>query len=62
MDEDDLEPKKMSKSLEPRVFDTLSIEELTTYIEELKAEISRAEAAIQAKKGFRDTAEDVFGP
>ena len=41
--------------------DTLSIEELTTYIEELKAEIARAEAVIQAKKGFRDTAEGVFG-
>ena len=61
MDEDDLEPKKTKKSFEPRIFDTLSIEELTTYIEELKAEISRAEAAIQAKQGFRDTAEDVFG-
>ena len=60
MDEDDLEPKTR-KSFEPRVFDTLSIEELTAYIEELKAEIARAEAAIQAKQGFRDTAEGVFG-
>ncbi len=61
MDEDDLEPKKASTSFEPRVFDALSIEELTTYIEELKAEIARAEAVIQAKKGFRDTAEGIFG-
>ena len=62
MDEDDLEPKKTTTSFVPRVFDTLSIEELTTYIEELKAEITRAEAMIQSKKGFRDTAEGVFGP
>jgi uncharacterized small protein (DUF1192 family) len=60
MDEDDLEPTKTSKSFEPRVFDTLSVEELTAYIEELKSEIARAEAAIDAKKGFRDSAEGVF--
>jgi uncharacterized small protein (DUF1192 family) len=58
-DEDDLRPKS-GKSFEPRVFDTLSIEELTAYIAELQAEIARAEAAIGAKQGFRDSAEDVF--
>ena len=59
MDEDEIEPKGKS-SFEPRVFDTLSIEELKRYIAELKAEIARAEAAIGAKEGFRDSAEDVF--
>ena len=61
MDEDDLEPRKTKNSFEPRALDNLSIEELTDYIEELKGEIARAEAAIEAKKGFRDSAESVFG-
>lgn len=59
MDEDDLEPVKRT-NLEPKVFDTCSIEEIEAYIGELKAEISRSEAAIAAKKGFRSSAEDVF--
>ncbi|MDX1486130.1 MAG: DUF1192 domain-containing protein [Alphaproteobacteria bacterium] len=59
MDEDEIQPKAKS-SFEPRVFDTLSIEELKRYIAELKAEIARAESAIGAKEGFRDSAEDVF--
>lgn len=59
MDEEEIVPKS-AKNFEPLVFDTLSIEELTTYIEELKAEIKRAEAAIDAKKGFRESAQGVF--
>jgi len=59
MDEEDLEPVK-AKSFEGKVFDTFSIEEIEAYIGELKAEIARAEAAIGAKRGFRDSAEDVF--
>ncbi|HSR56052.1 MAG TPA: DUF1192 family protein [Alphaproteobacteria bacterium] len=58
-DDDDIERQK-AKSFEPKVFDTFSIEELNVYIGELKAEIARAEAAIEAKKGFRSSAEDVF--
>lgn len=59
MDEEEIVPKS-AKNFEPLVFDTLSIEELTTYIEELKAEIKRAEAAIDAKKEFRESAQGVF--
>ncbi|MEE8562458.1 MAG: DUF1192 family protein [Alphaproteobacteria bacterium] len=59
MDEDETDPKA-AKKFEPLVFDTLSIGELTAYILELKGEISRAEAAIDAKRGFRESAQDVF--
>ncbi len=59
MDEDETVPKT-AKHFEPLVFDTLSIEELTDYIAELKEEIARAETAIGAKRGFRDSAHDVF--
>ena len=59
MDEDETD-SKAAKKFEPLVFDTLSIEELTAYIAELKEEIARAEAAIDAKRGFRESAQDVF--
>ena len=59
MDEED-GSGNTAKHFEPLVFDTLSIEELNAYITELKGEISRVEAAIGAKRGFRDSAEDVF--
>lgn len=59
MDEDESIPKTVKK-FEPLVFDTLSIEELTAYIGELKEEIARAEAAIDAKRRFRESAQDVF--
>ncbi len=59
MDEDDA-GEKTAKHFETLVFDTLSIEELNAYIAELKEEITRTEAAIDAKRGFRDSAEDVF--
>ena len=42
------------------MFDTLAIEELTAYIVELRKEIARAEAAINAKKGFHESAQEVF--
>jgi uncharacterized small protein (DUF1192 family) len=59
MDEDESVPKS-TKRFEPLVFDALSIEELTAYIGELKEEIARAEAAIDAKRRFRESAHDVF--
>ncbi|MCH8918424.1 MAG: DUF1192 family protein [Alphaproteobacteria bacterium] len=59
MDEDETLPKA-AKKFEPLVFDTLAIEELTAYIVELRKEIARAEAAINAKKGFHESAQDVF--
>lgn len=58
-DDEDIERQK-AKHFEPKVFDAFSIDELNAYIAELKAEIARAEAAIESKKGFRSSAEDVF--
>lgn len=59
MDEDEPLPKP-AKHFEPMVFDSLSIEELAAYVEALKKEIARAEAAIDAKKRFRESAQGVF--
>ena len=57
MDTDDLEPVKKSEKID---FDTLSIEELREYIDELKAEIIKAENFIQSKQGDRLKAEELF--
>ena len=57
MDTDELEPVKKSEKID---FDTLSVEELREYIEELKAEIAKAESFIQSKQGDRLKAEDLF--
>ena len=57
MDTDDLEPVKKSEKVD---FDTLSIEELREYIDELKAEIIKAENFIQSKQGDRLKAEELF--
>lgn len=59
MDEEDLEPRP-PKGLQPRVLDPLSIDELTGYIAELKAEIARVEAEIESKRNVRDSAEGIF--
>ena len=57
MDTDDLEPVKKSEKID---FDTLSVEELREYIEELKAEIAKAENFIQSKQGDKLKAEELF--
>ena len=57
MDTDELEPLKKSEKID---FDTLSVEELREYIEELKAEIAKAESFIQSKQGDRLKAEELF--
>ena len=57
MDTDELEPVKKSEKID---FDTLSIEELKEYIEELKAEIAKAENFIQSKRSDRFKAEELF--
>ena len=54
---DDLEPVKKSEKID---FDTLSVEELREYIDELKAEIIKAENFIQSKQGDRLKAEELF--
>ena len=43
-----------------RKLDTLSVEELRGYIEDMHTEIARVEAAIEAKESFRSRAEAVF--
>lgn len=55
--DDDLPPKKQAKpvNLEP-----LSIDELQTRIEDLKAEITRAEAEIAKKKAYANAASSFF--
>ena len=58
MDSDDLEPKALKPA--PKDFDDMSIEALGTYINDLKAEIVRAEAAISAKEAARSGADAFF--
>ena len=58
MDPEDLEPRKPSAP--PRDLAPLSIGELKDYIADLEAEIARARAAIQAKRGVRSGAESLF--
>ena len=58
MFDDDLEPQKRAKpvkNLEPMSFD-----ELAEYIEEMKQEITRAEAEITRKKAHMAAAASIF--
>ena len=57
---DDDEPRPTPKRLAPPVLDTWGVAELDTYIAELRAEISRAEAEIARKSGMRSAADSVF--
>ena len=58
MDTDDLEPRKRQPTAPD--LPAMSIEALMEYIEELRAEISRAEAMIERKNSARGAADDVF--
>ena len=57
MDADDLEPIKKPETID---FDTLSIEELKEYIDDLKAEIKKAQNFIESKEKDRLDAESLF--
>ncbi len=57
MDTDDLDTIKKPKTID---FDTLSVEELTEYIDELKAEIKKAHDFIESKGKDRIDAESLF--
>ena len=57
MDTDDLEPIKKPETID---FDTLSIEELKEYIEDLKDEIKKAQNYIENKEKDRLDAESLF--
>lgn len=58
MFDDDLNPQKKKqplKNLEP-----MSVDELTAYVGELQAEITRAEAEIAKKKAYAQAASSFF--
>jgi uncharacterized small protein (DUF1192 family) len=57
--EEDL-PRPARKLLVPPVLDMLGVEELTLYIADLNAEISRVKQAIAAKEAHRDAAAAFF--
>ncbi|MEE9250465.1 MAG: DUF1192 domain-containing protein [Alphaproteobacteria bacterium] len=56
MEEEELQPQPPKQ----KDLQAMSIEELENYIAEMKAEISRAEEVIAAKKRVRHGAEAVF--
>ena len=58
MEEEDLEPKTLRPK--PLDLDSISIEALSEYIDELEGEIERVRAAIGAKKSWRGEAESFF--
>lgn len=58
-DEEEIRPKK-HVSVEPKPLDRYDVEDLRGYIESLRAEIARAEAAIRAKQGAQRHAESFF--
>ena len=58
MDADDLEPRAQKPAAKD--LDELSIEAIGEYINALKAEITRSEAAIAAKTAARDGANAFF--
>ena len=43
-----------------RKLDSMSVDELRAYIADMRSEIARVEAAIDAKEAFRSRAEAVF--
>jgi len=60
MAQDDDTPIRKRTRLEKLVLDTLGIEELRDYIDELREEIARVEADITRKQSHRGAAEAFF--
>jgi uncharacterized small protein (DUF1192 family) len=60
MAEEDDAPPPRRRRLERLLLDTLGIEELETYIAELRGEILRVEAEIGRKQSHRDAAAAFF--
>ena len=54
------EPLRKRRRLEPLPLDALGIEELRSYIHELRAEIVRVEADIDRKSSHRNAADAFF--
>lgn len=59
LDEEDIRPRRAAR-LERHALEGWSVAELAEYIAELRAEITRAEAAIAAKEGARGHADRFF--
>jgi uncharacterized small protein (DUF1192 family) len=59
IDDEEIRPKK-HVTVESPPLDPLSVEDLQGYIADLRAEIGRAEAAIDKKKGARGHADQFF--
>jgi uncharacterized small protein (DUF1192 family) len=60
MARDEDEPLTKRRRLEPLLLDSLGIEELRDYIDELKTEIVRVEADIVRKNSHRSAADAFF--
>lgn len=58
MDLEDLEPR--NKKPKPRDLDTLGVDELEAYIEELRAEIARVKEKLAAKQAYLTGADSLF--
>lgn len=58
MDVDELEPGK--RPPQRKNLEIMGVEELEAYIGQLQAEIARAQAAIDKKRGHRGSAEALF--
>jgi uncharacterized small protein (DUF1192 family) len=58
--EDEELPQKRRTWLEKPLMDPLSVADLRLYIDELRGEVARAEAAIQKKEGARGHADSFF--
>ncbi len=58
MFDSELEPQKKTQKL--RNLEPLSVDELTAYVEEMKAEIKRTEAEIVKKKAYANAASSFF--
>lgn len=56
--DEDLDPK--TKRIKPRVLDKLSVDDLRTYIIDLKTEIARVEADITKKEAHKNAISGLF--
>jgi uncharacterized small protein (DUF1192 family) len=59
LNDEESRPKKQV-FIDQRLLDPLSVADLNAYIDALRAEIARAEAAIAAKQGARGHADSFF--
>jgi uncharacterized small protein (DUF1192 family) len=62
MAEDEDLPVRKQRRLEPLRLDSLSVEELHSYVRELRDEIARVEADATRKQSHRSAADGFFKP